>query len=114
MCYGTPWKSVKCMSSEFSVDLIGIVFVLFQRRKSLIIYTLFKTKHQEIIALRSNESVWFLAGQFKLPRFKNNEQDSTILFISDTLPETVPECVKCGLALGAAIRILIEGDESQS
>lgn len=34
--------------------------------------------------------------------------------ISDTLAETVPECVKCGLALGAAIRILIEGDESQS
>lgn len=34
-CCGSPWKSVQCMSSEFSVDLISIVFVAIETRETL-------------------------------------------------------------------------------
>lgn len=34
LCYrSSPWKSVKCMSSEFSVDLAGIVFVFLKKKE---------------------------------------------------------------------------------
>lgn len=34
LCYSSsPWKSVKCMSSEFSVDLAEIVFVFLKKKE---------------------------------------------------------------------------------